>query len=267
MKVNVVILILLISVYGCRTNRSDLNYDSRGKIIQKSKFKYDLDFLDFIQHKWSLTEYNKVDSSKFEKLKAFYAQISKGNDEILSDDYVKVPDNNILLAHYLDAKLRWNSFNQGRKKLTIEEVIEEVRNRIPERNEMLVFYYSSIFRSILNNQKEIQPFNRDINFERLEYSNQEKAIFFLCAMKYLGNQIASYSRARFPDNCFRAHLFFEKIPTFNGKAYYDFILPEFIDFDVEMDKNKPKISFKQRFIPEFDEAKSDYLRCVNDRNK
>ena len=48
--------------------------------------------------------------------------------------------------------------------------------------------------------------------------------------------------------------------------YYEFNLPEFDDFLIKVDKRHPKVSFKQRFIPEFEKAKTDYIKCLNNKN-
>jgi hypothetical protein len=228
--------------------------------------KFDADFIDYIKSKWERKEFEKADLPKFNQINAFYKQLNKRNEGILADEFLRVPSLDFLFAHYLDTKLNWNSFSRGVDKQTVEEVIAKSLQEKPEKNEMLAFYYLTIFTSILNNQRNIEPFEKNIDFEKLDLNNQESTILFLCAMRHLGNQMSGYSTANFPENCFRADLFLTKMPKFNGKLYYEFNLPEFNDFLIEVDKRYPKMSFKQRYIPEFENAKKDYIQCLKNKN-
>ena len=238
----------------------------KSKIPKQAESKFDSDFIDYIKAKWERREYQKSDLPKFKELNAFYEQLSNRNEEILADEYLKVPSSDFLFAHYVDIKLMWNSFNRGTDKLSVNDVISKTLQENPEKSEMLAFYYKTIFASILNNQRNIEPYDKNIDFEKLGLDNQESSILFLCAMRHLGNQMSGYSSTNFPDNCFRADLFLTKIPKFNGKLYYEFDLPKFNDFPIKIDKRYPKVSFKERFIPEFEKAKTDYMKCLNNKN-
>jgi hypothetical protein len=88
---------------------------------------------------------------------------------------------------------------------------------------------------------------------------------FLSAMRHLGNQISSYSEK--PENCWRSIEFVKKIPTFNGVTFDKFELTEFQDFKLDVDKRYPKMSFKERYLPEFEKAKLGYKKCLEIENK
>jgi hypothetical protein len=236
------------------------------KTPKQSESKIDPDFIDYVKAKWNGQTFEKADLPKFNGINEFYTQLGERNEEILSDKFLKVPSSDFLFAHYLDIKLKWNSFNRGADKLSVEEVISKTLQENPEKSEMLAFYYKTIFASILNNQRNIEPYDKNIDFDKLGLDNQEGAILFLCAMRHLGNQMSGYSSGNFPDNCFRADLFLTKMPKFDGKLYYEFELPEFKDFLIKIDKRYPKSSFKQRFFPEFESAKSDYKKCIQNKN-
>ena len=81
-------------------------------------------------------------------------------------------------------------------------------------------------------------------------------------MRHLGNQVTSYSTIRFPENCFRAIEYVENMPKFNDKPFYEFNLPKFEDFKIEVDKREPKMSFKERYLPEFENAKLGIEKCL-----
>jgi hypothetical protein len=54
----------------------------------------------------------------------------------------------------------------------------------------------------------------------------------------------------------------KRLPLFNGVPFHEFVLPDFEDFDIEVDKRKPKTSYKAFMLPYFDEAKMAYPACV-----
>ena len=256
--------LILILTFGCSSTKTVTKEKSQN--IKNSESKFDSDFVEYVKTKWNRQEFEKSELPKFSGINAFYTQLGQRNEKILSDKFLKVPSTDFLFAHYLDNKLKWNSFNRGTNKLSVEEVISKTLQENPEKNEMLAFYYKTIFASILNNQRNIEPYDKNIDFDKIELNNEESAILFLCAMRHLGNQMSGYSSSNFPENCFRADLFLTKMPKFNGKLYYEFELPEFTDFLIKIDKRYPKSSFKQRFVPEFESAKSDYKKCIENKN-
>ena len=262
MKNIYLLTLILVLTLGCSSTKTVTKEKTQN--IEQSEF--DSDFVDYVKAKWNRQEFEKAELPKFDGINSFYTQLGKRNEEILSDEFLKVPSSNLLFAHYLDTKLKWNSFNRGTNKLSVEEVISKTLQESPEKNEMLAFYYKTIFASILNNQREIEPYDKNIEFSKLELNIQESSILFLCAMRHLGYQISGYSSSNFPDNCFRADIFLTKMPKFNGKLYYEFELPEFDDFLIKVDKRYPKVSFKQEFIPKFENAKTDYKNCLNNKN-
>ncbi|SHJ18109.1 hypothetical protein [Flavobacterium haoranii] len=209
---------------------------------------------------------SKFDSTDLNETKAFFSELSKRENAITSNQFLKKPTDNTLVANYLNTKLKWNSFNEphvGLKKELTKKVVENSLKKLPERNELLAFYYSSIFIDVLNKQKPMNLSDTNIDLENLNLDNDtEKAILFLTAMRHVGNQLTSYATTRFPNNCFRAIEYLENMPKFNGKPFYEFDLPEFEDFEIEVDKRKPKMSFKERYIPEFENAKLGIEKCL-----
>jgi len=208
----------------------------------------------------------EYDAPELIQIKAFFTELRKRTNNITSNEFIKKPSDNTLVAHYLSTKLQWNAFNGphvGLKKLSTKKVIKNSIKKLPPRNELLAFYYSSIFIDVLNKQKTMDLAETNIDLENLGLnSDTEKAILFLTAMRHVGNQVTLYSEHRFPDNCSRAKLYVENMPKFNSKPFYLFELPQFDDFNMEIDKRYPKSSFKKRYIPEFKNAKSSYENCL-----
>ena len=259
-----IIIISLLFALSCSTQNQKVNNEQQTQ-SKKETSKYDIDFPKYVEAKWKNIFFEKENLSKFDFLKSFDKQLKVKDESILSKKFMSKPSFDNLLAHYLNRKLGWNSFNFGSREKTAREVIGEELETLPSEEEMLAFYYSTIFIHILNNQRNISPFEIDLNFDELELNETEGAIMFLSAMRHLGNQVTSYSEK--PENCFRSMEFVKKIPKFNGLTFDKFQLPEFEDFKLTVDKRFPKSSFKERYIPEFMNAKKGYEKCVKRENK
>ena len=209
---------------------------------------------------------SEFNAPELNQIKEFFVELSKKQNNITSNQFLNKPTDNTLVAHYLNTKLKWNSFNGphvGLKKLSTKKVVKNSIKNLPTRNELLAFYYSSIFIDVLNKRKPMDLAETNIDLENLNLENDtEKAILFLTAMRHIGNQVASYATTKFPNNCFRAIEYVENMSKFNGKSFYEFDLPKFEDFKIEVDKRKPKMSFKERYIPEFENAKLGMEKCL-----
>ena len=238
---------------------------------QNEKVDYDKCIPKYI---YSIWEPSDISNNNFgdihsviilDQIKSFFSVQTEKNDNIASFKFLKNPTDNTLVAHYLNTKLKWNRFNKGKNQLTVRNVIGEALLNLPDRYELLAFYYNTIFSHLRNNQNEMNLGKIDINLDSLELSNNtEKVIVFLCSMRHLGSQISSYSSGEnFPANCFRAKRLVSNMPTFNGKTFYEFELPEFKDFMIKVDKRLVKVSFKNYYLPLFHEAKARYIDCLN----
>ncbi|MDT0622948.1 hypothetical protein [Croceitalea vernalis] len=236
---------------------------------QNDKVEYNQIVPEYVTAVWKnngASNSSEFEANELTQIKEFFGELSKRQNNITSTKFLAKPTDNTLVAHYLFTKLKWNSFNGphvGLKRESTKKVMKTSLNNLPNRNELLAFYYSSVFIDVLNKQKSMNLSNTNIDLDNLNLENDlEKAILFLTAMRHVGGQVTSYAKTRFPNNCFRAIEYVENMPTFNGRPFYEFQLPEFKDFKIEVDKRKPKMSFKKRYIPEFENAKSGIEKCM-----
>jgi len=208
----------------------------------------------------------KFKIKELDELKLFLNELSKRDNKIASKEFLTKPSENTLIGHYLNKKLKWNSFNGphvGIKKLKNKKIVRKELKNLPNRNELLAHYYFSIWSDVLNKQKPMDLGTLNIDFDNLNLGNEtERTILFLCFIRFVGLQVHAYSRTRFPNNCFRAKEYVENMPKFNGKFFYEYELPEFEDFKIEVDKRYPKMSFKEQYLSEFEKAKSGYKNCL-----
>ena len=252
---------LIIAISSCKAKKEISN---KTKLESQPSLKYDKDYVDYVKQKWEKTNIVDVENPKFNFQESFRKTLSKRDESILSNDFLVKPSSNDLLAHYIDNKLQWNSFNRGNDKKKTKEVIQATLSESPTENEMLAFYYKSIFAHILNNQRNIEPYEKNIELGKLNLNETQQTILFLSAMKMLGGQIYSYSNARFPENCHRQHTFMKKIPSFNGMEFYEYSLTDYQDFKLKVDKRYPKQSFKENYEPDFYQAIEGYEKCKNE---
>lgn len=255
-----ILTIIIIAISSCKVKK-----DIGEQAITKSQSiqNYDTDYIEYVKQKWDKANIVDIENPKFQFQESFRETLSTRDESILSNVFLVKPSANDLFAHYLDNKLQWNSFNRGNEKKTTEEVVQATLKESPTENEMLAFYYKSIFAHILNNQRNIEPYEKDIDLGKLNLDITQQTILFLSAMKMLGGQIHSYSNARFPENCHRLHAFMKKIPSFNGMKFYEYSRSDYQDFKLKVDKRYPKQSFKENYEPDFYKAIEGYEKCKN----
>lgn len=257
-----IIIIALGSFYGCTQNG---NWEEHLNDTNSPIQNYDSDFVKFVVADGLTNEFKGQD--KFVLLNSF-AKMYKINDEsLLTSEYMKKPNDNTLLSLYLGRKIAWNSFNRGLTKRSSKAIVYDELENFPSKQELLAFYYSEIFIQVLNNQRSISPNEINLDYDSLGLSKLEGDIMFLSAMRHCGSQIQSYSNLRFPDNCHKAMEFESKLPMFDGKRFYEYELAEFDDFLIDVDKNYPKMSFKERYLTEYEGAVLGFRKCQEDQGK
>lgn len=237
---------------------------------QKNKVEYDSIVSEYILAIWE--QNNSENKPKFQvkelkEVKSFFEEFFKRQNQILTDEFLKRPSNNTLVGHYLHKKLKWNSFNGpnvGIKKLKNIKVVKDELKNLPNEKELLSHYYLSIFSDVLNKQSPMNLSEKNINLEKLNLKNDtEKGILILCATRFIGQQVGSYSMTKYPKNCFRAKEYEDNMPKFNGKSLFKYELSNFEDFEIEVDKRYPKMSFLKRYLPAFEISKKEYKKCLN----
>jgi hypothetical protein len=236
---------------------------------QNTEVNYDADIIDYVIDRWSNSaskfQRGKEKIDDFKKIERFFVNLIQKRTTLISDTFLTKPSDNLLFAHYLNLMFQWNKHNPaaGLEKLSDKKVVKNTVSNLPKRHELLAFYYLTVFSHTLNNSRPLNLSSVNINLENLNLSDDtEKTILFLCAMRHLGRQVYYYSSLQFPNNCFRALDYVENLPRINGRPFYEFVVPEFEDFEIKIDKRYPKESFKKHFLQELDNAKTGYFRCL-----
>lgn len=263
MKNYIPIIILLIgfNFQSCAQNE---NWEEHLNDKESAIHQFDIDFI-----RYAIDEELKdgfKGQEKFKFLNSFSSMYKMKDESLLKSEFMNRPNINELLTLYLRRKIGWNQFNSRINKRTTKAVVYKELQTFPSTEELLAFYYSEIFIQVLNNQRTFNPNNLDLNFDSLGLNKLEGDIMFLSAMRHCGSQIQSYSEGRFPENCHRAIEFVSKLPTFNGKSFEHYEVSSFDDFLIHVDKRFPKMSFKERYLPDYEGAKAGYLKCQTVEN-
>ncbi|MGM1057463.1 MAG: hypothetical protein ACQEWG_16375 [Bacteroidota bacterium] len=252
----IILLLISFSFQSCAQNE---NWEEHLNHKESAIHQFDIDFIRYAIDEE--LEDGFKDQEKFKFLNSFSSMYAIKDESLLKSGFMNRPNNDELLSLYLRRKIGWNT------KQTNRAVVYKELEIFPSIEELLAFYYSGIFIQVLNNQKTFNPNGIDLNFNSLGLNKLEGDIMFLSAMRHCGSQIQSYSDGRFPETCHRAIEFVLKLPTFNGKSFEHYKLSSFDDFLIHVDKRYPKMSFKERYLPDYEGAKAGYLKCQNVENR
>ena len=133
--------------------------------------------------------------------------------------------------------------------ITKQEENKKLKEKKP--NEGGGFYSQEFLKFWENYPKKIGKKLAMVEFEKLEETNKEKAIFFLVAFERLGflNNRAIY----LPDSITldKPSELIKYYPEFNGKLFYKFNDFDFDDFLLTIDKGMPKESFKNYYLAKY----------------
>ncbi len=190
----------------------------------------------------------------------FVKEVTKTNNKILSDKFLKLPDTTTLRVIYMIDALHQNPhLNQP---IDPSKLIDSLFNATIPFNFLVDQYYQTIFTS---NSNKNQPFDMsNVNFKMSEYglSEEQKAFFYLRCMDICGSQIYGYMNIVNPPNTKKALDYINKFPTFDGLAYYQYTNLNFDDFQMEILNNKGLQSYKKHFINNLFKTMFNHAVCL-----
>jgi len=191
--------------------------------------------------------------------------ITTGNS-LTSKQFLTPPEENTLLNLYIIRRVNWNLREETPRDNI--EVITELQNKGLTRYELLDSYYDMLFSGVANKN---QPFDLSTtNFELFDYEladETEKGIFFLKAMDFCGTTIWGYMNIVKPPNYKKALEYIEKYPKFNGQPYFQYLDFGFPDFEMEVEKDKGKESYKSYYINKYYDTLLSHLACLSQKKK
>jgi hypothetical protein len=206
-----------------------------------------------------------LQTDSLESLKSstnFIIQTITTNNDLLKQKYITLPDSSTLKSIYIIELINYNIRSEN--PIDNNKLIDSLRNMNIPKSEMVDAYYNMLFASVGN---KIQPFDLSkIDFKLKDYSftnDTEKGIFFLRCMEFCGSEIWGYMNIVKPANTKTALEYINKFPKFNGLKYYQFTDLNFPDFEMVIQKDKGKESYKGYYIDKYYDLLLSHLICLN----
>lgn len=253
------LLLLVISIQSTLANDFDIGIIELGKIYRDFVFSNNPTDL-------TIKQIDEINSPELLSTKNFVKECIRSNNSLTSEKFLKIPDEQTLLNLYLIMKVNANVREKEPKDNT--ELLKEWRDKNVQRYELVENYYSMVFTGIGNKN---QPFDLSgVNFIIDNYKlkdDTEKGIFFLTAMDLCYLQIWGYMNVVKPPNYKKALASIEKYPQFNGQEHFKYKYFGFPDFEMQIEKDKGKESYKNYFINRFYNTLIYNHQCLNQNRK
>lgn len=200
-------------------------------------------------------------SSDLLKTSNFILETLTTKNNLLKTDFLKLPDSKTLKNIYIVRAINYNIRKED--QIDNNKLIDSLKSKEIPRNELIDSYYDILFTGVGNKN---QPFNlKKVNFELDDYNLEnetEKGIFFLECMNLCGTSIWGYINVPKPPNYKEAYSYIEKYPHFNGLNYFEYTDLNFPDFEMIIDSEKGKESYKGYYINKFYETLLYNMICL-----
>lgn len=253
------LLLLIFSLQTTFASELDDGIIELGKIYRNYVFQNNPNDLTF-------KKINGINSPELETAKLFIKECISPNNNLTSDKFLKLPDEQTLQNLYLIMKVNANVREKEPQDNT--ELLTEWRNKNVPRYELVDNYYSMVFSGIGNKNQPFDLSNIDFIIDNYNLEDDtEKGIFFLTAMNLCYYQIWGYMNVVKPPNYKKALASIEKYPKFNGQEYYRYLSFGFADFEMQIEKDKAKESYKNYFINRFYNTLIYHHQCLNQKKK
>ena len=192
---------------------------------------------------------------------AFILQTLTSKNKLLTETYLRLPDEKSLQFVYTIVELSRNMYNEHPKDadMLADSLLADTLDHLL----LCDRYYDILFTAIGNKN---QPFNMSkVNFDLKSYNlktDTEKGIFFLECMHLCNSQIYGYMNIVHPANTKKALEYIEKYPSFNGQPYYQYLDLGFPDFQIFISDDLGLSSFKGYYIDKYYDLLLAHLTCL-----
>lgn len=181
--------------------------------------------------------------AELQQTSSFIIETLMPKNNLLKTEFLKLPDNKTLKQVYIVRAVNTNVRDEN--QMDNNKLIDSLKAKEIPRNELIDTYYEILFTGVGNKNK---PFDlKKVNLEPDNYNlanETEKGIFFLECMSLCGSTIWGYINVPKPPNFKEAFNMIEKFPKVNGLNYYEYTDLNFPDFEMVIDAEKGKESYK-----------------------
>ena len=253
------LLLLIFSMQSTFASELDDGLIELGKIYRNFVFRNNPNELTF-------KKIDEINSSGLGATKLFIKECISPKNKLTSEEFLKLPDEQTLLNLYLIMKVNANVREKEPKNNA--ELLTEWRSKNVPRYELVENYYSMVFSGIGNKNQPFDLSKTDFIIDNYNLADDtEKGIFFLTAMNLCYYQIWGYMNVVKPPNYKKAKASIDKYPKFNGQEYYKYLSFGFADFEMQIEKDKGKESYKNYFINRFYKTLIYNHQCLNQKRK
>lgn len=256
-----VLLVITILANISIANASELNNDivSLAKIYRNSMFRN-------FPTESTFRQLDKIQTDELKGATKFIRETITTRNALTTKEFLSLPDEKTLLQVYIIRRVNWNLREATPRDN--DEVIFELQNKQLTRYELIDSYYDMLFSGVANKN---QPFDLSAtNFEMFDYGfadETEKGIFFLKAMDFCGTTIWGYTNIVKPPNYKKALAYIENYPMFNGQPYFQYLDFGFPDFEMEIEKDKGKESYKSYYINKYYDTLLSHLASLGQKKR
>lgn len=170
--------------------------------------------------------------------------VGKGDEKLLTKEFLSKPSEQELKYWYVLREIHYNNQSENSEPKPNYQVAKETLEQDIDRRWLLDNYYYRICGGIAKmfNDKNLSNYNIDLAGYGLE-SETEKAILFFAISNSLTQRFKVLQLMKNNDKLLE---FADKLPTFNGKPYYEYTSFDFEDFEwIGYDKTE---SYKKRHL-------------------
>jgi hypothetical protein len=170
--------------------------------------------------------------------------IGKGDEKLLTKEFLSKPSEEELKYWYVIREIHYNKQSENSDPKPNDEVARETLENEIDSRWLLDNYYYRIQGGIAKmfNDKDLSGYNFELNDYGLD-TDTEKAILFFAISNSLTQRFQVLLMIK---NFSKLLEFVEKLPTFNGKPYYEYTSFDFEDFEW-IGYNKTE-SYKERHL-------------------
>lgn len=189
--------------------------------------------------------------------------VGKGDKKLLTKEFLSKPSKLELKYWYVLREIHYNNQSENSEPRPNKEIAQETLEKEIDSRWLLDNYYYRIRGGIAKmfNDKDLSKYDIDLNNYGLE-NDTEKAILFFAISNSLTQRFQVLQMMKNYDKLLE---FADKLPTFNGKPYYEYTSFDFEDFEwIGYDKTE---SYKDRHLGSLFSALNGHFSALAEKEK
>jgi hypothetical protein len=196
-----------------------------------------------------------VTNKNLSDVKAFIHTYTTDVPRLISDNHLKKPDKGLLEVMYKLHKI--GEVNYRKPTANPRGIIEHDHSNVNS-YDLLYNYYNILFKRLNKSSVEEDYAQYNIDYDRLNITSPEdKAILYYTSMTFFGSRFVRLART----DCDAARDFGDNMPLYEGKSFYNYVVPEYQSFDIVFGNKKELVSIENAIGRYADNALISYNNC------